>query len=120
LVAALSLSPTGQEWGRGGDPPEMGQGRKSAGDGPGEEILRRWGKGRIAAGQQGCSEVEAWWLATGRRRQHLLFYFFYWADKWAPIQVSTNRIFLAGSALIGGSHLSDLVSIRIQLAISVN
>jgi hypothetical protein len=51
-----------------------GRGRRSAGDGPGEEILRRWGKGRIAAGRQGCSEVEARWLATGRRRHHLLFF----------------------------------------------
>jgi hypothetical protein len=48
------------------------------------------------------------------------FLFFYWADKWAPVQLSTNRIFLASSALTGGSHLSDLVSIRVQLAISVN
>jgi hypothetical protein len=52
-----------------------GKGRRSARDGPGEEILRRWGKGRIAADRQWCSEVEARWLATGRRRQHLLFYF---------------------------------------------
>jgi hypothetical protein len=74
--AAPSSSPAGKEWGRGGDPPKMGQGTRSAGDGPGEEILRRWGKGRIAAGRQGCSEVEVRWLATGRRRQHLLFYFF--------------------------------------------
>jgi hypothetical protein len=53
-----------------------GRGRRSAGDGPGKEILRRCGKGRIAAGRQGCSKVEARWLATGRRRQHLLIYFF--------------------------------------------
>jgi hypothetical protein len=52
-----------------------GAGGRSAGDGAGEEIRRRWGKGRIAAGWQGCPEVEAWWLALGRRRQHLLFYF---------------------------------------------
>jgi hypothetical protein len=66
--------------------------------------------------------VEARWLATGRRRQHLLFIFlfFYWADKWGPVQLSTNIIFFASSALTGGSHLSDLVSIRVQLAISVN
>jgi hypothetical protein len=86
-------------------------------NGPREEILRRWGKGRIAAGRQGCSEVEARWLATGRKRHHLLLY---WVDKWAPDQLSTNIIFFASSALIGRSHLSDLVSIRVQLAISVN
>jgi hypothetical protein len=36
LVAAPSSSPVGQEWGRGGDPQEMGQG---------EEIRRRWTRG---------------------------------------------------------------------------
>jgi hypothetical protein len=48
------------------------------------------------------------------------FIFFYWADKWVPVQLSTNRIFFASSALTGGSHLSDLVSIRVQLAVIVN
>jgi hypothetical protein len=48
------------------------------------------------------------------------FLFFYWADKWTPIHISTNRIFFASSALTGGSHLSDSVSIRVQLAISAN
>jgi hypothetical protein len=48
------------------------------------------------------------------------FFLFYWVDKWALVHVSTNRIFFASSALIGGSHLLDAVSIRVQLAISVN
>jgi hypothetical protein len=56
----------------------MGKGRRSIGDGAGGGDPLEMGKGRIAAGRQGCSEVEARWLATGRRRQHLLF--FYWAD----------------------------------------
>jgi hypothetical protein len=52
-----------------------GRGRRSARDGAREEIRRRWGKGRIAAGRQGRPEVEARWPAPDRRRHHLLFYF---------------------------------------------
>jgi hypothetical protein len=119
VFAAPSSSPAGQEWGRGGDPSEMGQG---------EEIRRRWSRGgdppEMGQGEdshrQGCPEVEARWPATGKGRHHLLFYFLYWADKWAPVYVSTNRIFFASSALTGRSHLSDLVSICVQLAISAN
>jgi hypothetical protein len=48
------------------------------------------------------------------------FLFSYWADKWAPVHVSTNRFFFASSALTGGSHLSNSVSICVQLAISAN
>jgi hypothetical protein len=44
-------------------------------------------------------------------------FFFNWTDKWVPIHVSTYRTSLA---LIGGSHLSDSVSIHVQLAISAN
>jgi hypothetical protein len=53
----------------------MEQGRRPTEDKVGEEIHRRWGKGRIAAGRHGCPEVEARWPALGRRRHHLLFYF---------------------------------------------
>jgi hypothetical protein len=78
-IAAWSSSPRARRrLARNGAGKEIrrrwGRGRRSAGDGPGEEILRRWGKGRIAAGRQGCSKVETRWLATGRRRQHLLFF----------------------------------------------
>jgi hypothetical protein len=45
------------------------------------------------------------------------FHFFNWTDKWVPIHVSTYR---TSSTLTGGSHLSDSVSIRVQLVISVN
>jgi hypothetical protein len=57
-------------------PARNGAGRRSAGDGAGRGDPLEMGKERIAAGRQGCSEVEARWLATGRRRQHQLFCFF--------------------------------------------
>jgi hypothetical protein len=42
----------------------MGQGRRSVGDGAGGGDPLEMGKGRIAAGRQGCLEVEARWLAV--------------------------------------------------------
>jgi hypothetical protein len=88
-------------WTRGGDPPEMGQ----------------WEDSRRPAGVLGGGGA----VSSHRKKKTApAFLFFYWADKWAPVQLSTNIIFLASSALTGGSHLSDLVSIRVQLAISVN
>jgi hypothetical protein len=55
-------------------------------------------------------------------RNDLLFsiFIFNWTDKWAPVHVSTNIIFFTSSALIGGFHLSDSVSIHVQLPISAN
>jgi hypothetical protein len=53
-------------------------------------------------------------------RDDLLFFHFFifnWTNKWALVHVSTYR---TSSTLTGRSHLSDLVSIRVQLAISVN
>jgi hypothetical protein len=41
------------------------------------------------------------------------FSFFYWADKEAPIHVSTCRFFFASSVLTDGSHPSDSVSIHV-------
>jgi hypothetical protein len=67
------------------------------------------GQGEDSRRPQGCPEVEAWWPATRRRRQHLLFY---WANKWAPVHISTNRIFFASSAVTSGSLLSDSKSNR--------
>jgi hypothetical protein len=45
------------------------------------------------------------------------FFIFNWTDRWVPVHVSTYRTSLA---LTGGSHLSDSVSIHVQLAISAN
>jgi hypothetical protein len=119
-IAARSSSPAGQEWGRGGDPSKMGQG---------EEICWRWTSGGDPPemGQGEDSRRPAGVLGGGgavashrKKKTTPAFLFFYWADKWAPVQLSTNRIFFVSSALTGGSHLSDLVSISVQLAISVN
>jgi hypothetical protein len=83
---------------------------RSARDGQGEDSRR-------PAGVLGGGGVVA---SHRKKKKAPAFLFFYWADKWASVQLSTNRIFFAISALTGGSHLSDLVSIRVQLAISVN
>jgi hypothetical protein len=88
-------------WTRGGDPPEMGQGEDS------RRQARVLGGGGAVASHR-------------KKKTSPAFLFSYWADKWAPVQVSTNRIFFASSTLTGRSHLPDLVSIRVQLAISVN
>jgi hypothetical protein len=45
------------------------------------------------------------------------FFIFNWTDKWVHVHVSTYGTTLA---LTGGYHLSDSVSIRVQLAISAN
>jgi hypothetical protein len=112
--AAPSSSPAVQELGRGGDPPKMGQG---------EEIRWRWTRGGDPPemGQGEDSRRPAGVLGgrgavASHRKKKTTPAFFYWADKWAPVQLSTNRIFFVSSA----SHLSNLVSIRVQLAISVN
>jgi hypothetical protein len=112
MVAAPSSSPDGQESGRGGDPPEMGQGEEICWrwSRAGEEIRRRRGTRRWRRGGQPQEEDNTYFF----------FPFFYWADNWAPVHVSANRIFFDSSALTGGSHLSALVSIRVQLAISAN
>jgi hypothetical protein len=94
LVAAPSSSSAGQEWGRGGDPLEMGQG---------EEIRWRWSRGgdplEMGQGKDnhrsvGCPEVEARWLALGKEDNTYFFLFFpffifYCADKW-PLSMSAQ------------------------------
>jgi hypothetical protein len=56
---------------------------------------------------------------------HSIFYFFIfnffnWTDMWGPVQLSKRIFIFATSALIGGSHLSDSVSILCQCQFSAN
>jgi hypothetical protein len=70
----------------------------------------------VAGGGVPAVGVAGRWVEV---RDDLLFsiFIFNWTDKWVPVHVSTYRTSLA---LTGGSHLSDSVSIRVQLAISAN
>jgi hypothetical protein len=68
--------------------------------------------------------VAAYQSAGGRRELLTLLFFdmliFQLADKWAPMSMSAGRLFFAMSALIGGSHQSDYMSIRNQFEFSPN
>jgi hypothetical protein len=96
----------------------------------GEGVGRRVREGaRWRAWDRAVLPPWRWWPAVGvagrwvEVRDDLFFFsffhflFFYWTDKWVPIHVSTYRTNLG---LTSGSHLSDSVSIRVQLAISAN
>jgi hypothetical protein len=99
MVAASISSPAGRGLGRG-----VG----------GEDLCRGW-----------AGEGREWWRwptvvagdgMAGGEELHIFitfFSFFNWADKRAPVHVSTCRFFFASLVLTDGSHPSDSVSIHV-------